>query len=118
MRTKVETYSDFDGNFSFKAKTGDSLKYKFYGMLNVESIIDNESIYNIELSENPCERDAYIVAGTATYSSDYIYKRKCKQLKKQARRTEKQEKINNGELERTQIGKLLYNMTNIFRRKE
>ncbi|MFD2917963.1 carboxypeptidase-like regulatory domain-containing protein [Psychroserpens luteus] len=118
LRTKVETYSDFDGNFSLKAKTGDSLKYKFYGMLNVESIIDNESIYNIELSENPCERDAYIVAGTATYSSDYIYKRKCKQLKKQARRTEKQEKIKNGELERTQIGKLLYNMTNIFRRKE
>nr|WP_321224507.1 hypothetical protein [uncultured Psychroserpens sp.] len=87
-------------------------------MLNVESIIDNKSIYKIELSENPCERDAYIVAGTATYSSDYIYKRKCRQLKKQAQRKEKQEKIKNGELERTQIGKFLYNITNVFRRKE
>nr|WP_321246709.1 carboxypeptidase-like regulatory domain-containing protein [uncultured Psychroserpens sp.] len=118
LRTNAQTQSDFDGNYSLKVKAKDSLSYKFNGMQLKIEIIENFDYHKVEMLENPCAFDAYVVAGTANYNFGASLKKECKEYKRKLKHKTKREKFNNGELKRTTVGSFLYNITNIFRRKE
>ncbi|TXE17495.1 hypothetical protein ES692_09475 [Psychroserpens burtonensis] len=53
LRSEIKTESDFDGNFSMKAKTGDTINMKFIGMSDYDLFINQSSVYKIELDKYP-----------------------------------------------------------------
>ncbi|MFT5244261.1 MAG: hypothetical protein ACJA1H_002374 [Glaciecola sp.] len=112
LRSKTKTESDFDGNFSMKAKIGDTINMKFIGMSDYDLLINQSSVYKIELDEDPNDcGENLIYAGVP----DFYEMTKC--LRRKVRK-EKRENIKKGVLERTTMGKLLYTLSNVFRKKE
>ncbi|WP_047546844.1 carboxypeptidase-like regulatory domain-containing protein [Psychroserpens sp. Hel_I_66] len=112
LRTQAATQTDFDGNFTINAVNGDELIFGFLGMKNFRKTLDENIYYKLEMNEDPGDcGENLIYAGYP----DYTKMNKC--LRQKARK-EKRKKIKNGELERFTTGKLLYNISNIFRRKD
>jgi hypothetical protein len=112
VRSKAETQSDFDGYYTIKVKTGDILHMTFVGLSEYNLVINQNNNYKVELEEAPDDSGEHnIYAGVTNYS-------RINNCLKNKERKGRRKKIRNKELERTVIGKLLYNMTNIFRRKE
>ncbi len=66
--TTVGTETDFDGNYSIQAKTGDVLQYSFVGKVTAQKTVGNQSIINLSMvSENNTLDEVVIVAyGTQT----------------------------------------------------
>ena len=60
--TSTGTETDFDGNYSIKAKTGDVLIFSFVGMKNIEKIVANSNQVNV-LMENDNLLDEIVVVG-------------------------------------------------------
>lgn len=108
--------TDFDGNFSIRAKTGDTLTFSFIGMKEKQLVISNQNTVSISLEEDieSIECIEYVVAG---YPSVNYYDR-CEAKKRRKERKLRRQQIRNGDIERTNVGKLLYRVTNIFRKSE
>ncbi|MFT7050526.1 MAG: hypothetical protein ACJAZK_001122 [Psychroserpens sp.] len=112
VRSKAEIQSDFDGYYTLKVKTGDTLHMTFAGLSEYNLAINQNNNYKLELEEAPDDCGEHnIYAGVANYA-------RLNNCLKNKERKERRKKIGNKELERTLIEKLLYNMTNIFRKKE
>ena len=95
--------TDFDGNFKLKVKTGDTLLINYLGYQTKELKISNSNTYTINMTGY----DLDILGEVVTIG---IMETNTPSLKHR--------NIRSGNLERTAIGKILYKMTNIFRRKE
>ena len=69
--TSVGTETDFDGNYSIQAKTGDVLQYSFVGKATAQKTVGTQSVINLSMiSENNTLDEVVIVAyGTQTKKS-------------------------------------------------
>ncbi|MDX8552835.1 TonB-dependent receptor [Tenacibaculum sp. 1B UA] len=56
------TETDFDGNYTIKAKTGDTLVYMFLGYVKVEKIVGESSTINITMKEDANVLDEVVVS--------------------------------------------------------
>ncbi|WP_425075772.1 carboxypeptidase-like regulatory domain-containing protein [Psychroserpens sp. S379A] len=110
--TSKGVQSDFDGNFSIKVKTGDVLVFSFLGMNEKEIIISNQNTISISLEEDINECLKVVVIGYPSVN----YYNKCEAKKRKNQRKLHREQIRNGNIERTNVGKFLYRITNIFRK--
>lgn len=137
--------TDFDGNFTIKAKIDDILILSYVGMKSKEVKISSLKTYNVSLTlDEDVSGEVIVVGGAISYAtSSYaeprfvcsaealeqkrlrqerrhnqltFYKTKLKQEKSEQKLRRKQ--IKNGDIERTKTGKLLYKLSNIFRKKE
>ena len=50
--TDTGTQTDFDGNYSIKAKTGDVLQFSFLGMDSQEKTVKTANVISIVMTEN------------------------------------------------------------------
>ncbi|WP_299335534.1 carboxypeptidase-like regulatory domain-containing protein [uncultured Psychroserpens sp.] len=136
--------TDFDGLYKIEVKPGETLVFSYVGMTDTERVIGVNDKINIAMEfDGTLGEVGMIVAGYvvsydyAPYSSkEYVsnpyynkegyedYKAEQQQRTKnyfkfyKRKRKEHREKIKNGEIERTSLGKFLYNIANIFRKKE
>lgn len=55
--------TDFDGNFTISAKTGEILVISFVGMKTTEVAVDSKSNYSITLQEDAAQLDEVVVVG-------------------------------------------------------
>ncbi|MFI2743292.1 SusC/RagA family TonB-linked outer membrane protein [Zhouia sp. PK063] len=60
------TQTDFDGNFTINAKTGDVLVFSFIGMKSQEVTISTTTTINVKLEENTAQLDEVVVVGYGT----------------------------------------------------
>lgn len=109
--TLKSTKSDFDGNFRIKVKTGDTLVFSYIGMKDKELIVSNQKNISINLEQDENECLQVVIAGYSTVN----YYNKCVTIKRRKQRKLNRQKIRNGDIERTSVGKFLYRITNIFR---
>lgn len=56
------TETDFDGNYTIKAKTGDTLVYMFLGYANVEKVVGSSSTINVTMIEDANILDEVVVS--------------------------------------------------------
>ncbi|WP_040280016.1 carboxypeptidase-like regulatory domain-containing protein [Psychroserpens damuponensis] len=115
LQSKVITQSDFDGNFSIEAETGNKLKFEFVGVKPKKVKINDKRFYKIKMTEDLSELTTIVASGYPSYIISNYDKNKTE--KNKARKVKRQN-IKNRELDRTTVGNFLYNITNIFRRKE
>lgn len=133
--------TDFDGYFEINAKVGEVIVVSYVGLITKETTIGKSNIVDIAM-EFEEYLEEFVVGGIISYdyvpysSKEYVskpyhskesyrtYKDKMKVRYQtyhnfyKRKREEHRQKIKNGELERSTAGKFLYNITNIFRRKE
>ena len=112
--TDTSIQSDFDGNFTLKTKPNSTLVLSFIGFDTKEitaSNLKNQHL-NIILKE---DMDALMETAVGYINPSY-YKKRLRKENKEKRKAKRQQ-IKNGEIERTAVGKFLYNITNIFRSK-
>lgn len=57
----VGTQSDFEGNYTIKAKTGQTLVISFIGMKTIEKVVTNSNIINITLEDDTESLDEVVV---------------------------------------------------------
>jgi hypothetical protein len=69
VRSKAETQPDFNGYYTLKVKTGDTLNLTFFGFSEYHLVINQNNNYKVELEEDPdhCGEN-YIYGGVANYS--------------------------------------------------
>lgn len=60
--TSVGTSTDFDGNYSISANTGDTLVFSYIGFVTDEVTVDGDSI-NVSLTEDSSKLDEVVVVG-------------------------------------------------------
>jgi hypothetical protein len=98
-KTGVQT--DFDGNYTLKAKKGDTLVISYLGYERKEIVVSNSTTYNVKIQDYDLE-----IMGEVMIYDPKIEK------------THNKNEIENLDGEaRTAAGQLLYKMTNIFRKK-
>lgn len=139
--TTIGTQSDFDGNFSLKTKPNSTLVFSFIGFETKEIKITKAETLQINLIEmeeeilgeviivgayvsisepqytctpEELEKKEKLELSTKNYFTFYKKKHDIEREKRKARR----QQVKNGEIERTAVGKLLYNITNLFRSKQ
>nr|WP_321246711.1 carboxypeptidase-like regulatory domain-containing protein [uncultured Psychroserpens sp.] len=100
--TKTGAQTDFDGNYTLKAKKGDTLIFSYLGYKKKEVVISNSSTYNIEIQSYDLEIMGEVM----------IYDPKIEKTHN------KNEDENLDRKERSAAGQLLYKMKTIFRNKE
>lgn len=61
--TTTGMQTDFDGNFSFVANTGDVLVFSYIGYVSKEVVIGSVSTYNVSLTEDVSLLDEVVVTG-------------------------------------------------------
>ena len=61
--TNVGAQSDFDGNYSIKAKKGDVLVFSYIGYKSQEVIVAIEKRINVSLSEEANKLDEIVITG-------------------------------------------------------
>ncbi|MEZ4856962.1 MAG: carboxypeptidase-like regulatory domain-containing protein [Gelidibacter sp.] len=132
--------TDFDGNFTIKTNIDDILMLSYVGMKSKEVKISSLNTYNISLTlDEDVSGEVIVVGGAIGYAEPQFvcsaealkqkrqrqerrqnqlafYKAKLQQEKKEQKLRRKA--IRNGDIERTKTGKLLYKLSNIFRKKE
>lgn len=64
--TSKGTQSDFDGRFSLKAKTGQTLNFSFLGMKSISHKINRDNFLNVVLAEDLGTLDEVVITGYAT----------------------------------------------------
>lgn len=64
--TSNGTQTDFDGNFTIRANTGDVLVFSYIGMKTTEITVGSKSTYNIIMEEDAAELEAVVVVGYGT----------------------------------------------------
>ncbi len=64
--TTTGATSDFDGNFSIKAKEGDVLVFHYVGFTSTSKKIDTNNFYKVHLQENSAQLDEVVVLGYGT----------------------------------------------------
>lgn len=114
--TSKGVQTDFDGNFTIRVKSKDTLIFSFLGMKEHEVVITHQNtvFINLEADEEGDECIEYVVAG---YTSVNYYDR-CEAKKRRKERRLRRQQIRNGNLERSNVGKFLYRITNVFRKVE
>ncbi|MGB5418005.1 SusC/RagA family TonB-linked outer membrane protein [Algibacter sp.] len=63
--TSIGAITDFDGNYSISAKTGDKLQFNYLGMLD-QTIIVNKAVHNVTMEEDVEGLDEVVVIGYGT----------------------------------------------------
>jgi len=66
--TQVGTETDFDGNYSIKAKEGDVLIYRFLGFKTVEKTVGKENKIDVTMQEQDNVLDEIVVVGFGSQS--------------------------------------------------
>jgi TonB-linked SusC/RagA family outer membrane protein len=66
--TSTGTQTDFDGNFSISAATGEILVFSFLGQKTVQKTVDASSVVNVTMQEDASQLDEIIVVGYGTQS--------------------------------------------------
>ena len=61
--TKTGTQTDFDGNYSLKAKSGDVLQFSFVGMQSTEKTVGATNTLNVVMQESAMALEEVIVTG-------------------------------------------------------
>ncbi|WP_163401063.1 SusC/RagA family TonB-linked outer membrane protein [Flavobacterium fluviatile] len=61
--TKTSTYTDFDGSYSLKAKTGDVLVFSYVGMTNQQVTVGTSNTVNVTLETEAQEMNEVVVVG-------------------------------------------------------
>ncbi|WP_427874989.1 YfbK domain-containing protein [Flavobacterium sp. MMS24-S5] len=69
--TKANTYTNFDGQYSIQAKTGDMLVFSFIGYKSQSQKIQNSNIINIKLLPDNQTLSEVVVVGYGTAHSEY-----------------------------------------------
>ena len=64
--TSKGTQSDFDGRFSLKAKTGQTLNFSFLGMKSISHKINRDNFLNVVLAEDLGTLDEVVISGYST----------------------------------------------------
>lgn len=114
--TSESVKTDFDGNFKIHAKSSDTLIFTFPGMKEKELITSNKETINIKLEEDEFECIDSVVVGYSNVNYyDQCLAKKRRQERKQ-KRILKRQQIKNKDIVRTDVGKFLYQITNIFRK--
>jgi TonB-linked SusC/RagA family outer membrane protein len=69
--TTVGTETDFDGNYSLQAKTGDVLQYSFVGMTTMTETVGAQNTINVSMvaADNTLEEVVIVGYGTSTKKS-------------------------------------------------
>lgn len=138
--TTISVRSDFDGDFTLKVKPEAILEISYIGYKTLEVEVSKLKNNNISLvMEEDFMGEIVITTGIICYSEpSYVYSPEALERKRlnekrrqnqsafyqrkyqeeKAARKAKRSSIRNGHTERTATGKFLYNLTNIFRKKE
>lgn len=61
--TNTGTQSDFDGNYTIKAKTGDVLLYSFIGMNTAQKTVGSSNVINVTMTESAEALEEVVVTG-------------------------------------------------------
>ncbi|QLC67813.1 von Willebrand factor type A domain-containing protein [Flavobacterium sp. LPB0248] len=69
--SKTSVYTNFDGQYSIQAKTGDMLVFTFIGYKNQSQKVQNSNIINIKLLPDNQTLNEVVVVGYGTSSSEY-----------------------------------------------
>ncbi|PCI35909.1 MAG: SusC/RagA family TonB-linked outer membrane protein [Flavobacteriaceae bacterium] len=64
--TRTGAQTDFDGNYTLTASTGDILVFSYIGMKTLKLTIESNSTYNVTLEEDASALDEVIVVGYGT----------------------------------------------------
>ena len=112
--TSREAHTDFDGNFTIKGKIGETLELSYVGMETQKLILSTAYTMTIALNDDSCFDD-YAAVGFVSYN--YRSNIDCKRKKRKAKRKIKNEAIENGEQERTMLGKFFYGIKRLFSNK-
>ncbi len=59
--TKVGTQSDFDGNYSIKAKVGDVLQFSFLGMATIDKTVGVSNVIDVTMKESSESLDEVVI---------------------------------------------------------
>ncbi len=139
--TSTVTQTDFDGNYKLKVKNGNALVISSIGYKTSEILITDNSVYNYTIEVDINAYDEVIITGRVNIDSNYTHKKTSQEIAEEKKResirkqnhkalnnklfTErieakklKRQQIRNGEIKRSKIGKLLYNITNLFRKRK
>ena len=140
------TQTDFDGNFSIKAKKGDILVFSYIGFEQHELEINDKNKMKLAMISLDEMVEGFVVVGGAIgydanypeyapepylsdYEREYMIENRQKNQKKwltknrekrqqwKAERLAKREAIRSGKQERTTLGKFFYSISSIFRKK-
>ncbi|MFI1744146.1 carboxypeptidase-like regulatory domain-containing protein [Thalassobellus sediminis] len=128
--SKIGTTTDFDGNFSIEAKADDILIISYVGFITKELKLTADFSKPILLELEESYLGGIVVVGGAT-SCTSTYQLTPEEVLEQKRKREfarkngaafykrqrkiRKQKLKNGEIERTNVGKLFYKITNLFR---
>ncbi|AXB58891.1 vWA domain-containing protein [Flavobacterium fluviale] len=69
--SKASAYTNFDGQYSIQAKTGDMLVFSFLGYKNQSQKIQNSNIINIKLVPDNQTLNEVVVMGYGTSNAEY-----------------------------------------------
>lgn len=69
--SKASAYTNFDGQYSIQAKTGDMLVFSFLGYKNQSQKIQNSNIINIKLLPDNQTLNEVVVMGYGTSNAEY-----------------------------------------------
>ncbi|WP_299224207.1 carboxypeptidase-like regulatory domain-containing protein [uncultured Psychroserpens sp.] len=139
--TTTGTQTDFDGNYKLKVKSGQVLEFSFLGFETKEMRIlqSRNNKLNVALEEDLMGDVVFVGMISTSSDTEYSYTNETVnyQIKKRKERTKnyfafykrklqeektfqklKRQQIRDGKIERTVVGKLLYSLSNIFRKKE
>lgn len=70
--TSVGTISDFDGNFSINANTGDVLVFSYVGYITQQLTLNNQTAINVVLAEDSQTLDEVVVIGYGTQKKSHL----------------------------------------------
>lgn len=102
--------TDFDGKFSIRVRNGETLVFSYLGFATKELIITPKT----NLKDIALELEDAVLGGMILGELAVESLHNTKTLSKKQRRAA----IREGEIERTNLGKLLYKISNPFRRKK
>jgi len=85
QKTKTTTQTDYDGNYSIKAQTGDVLTFSYIGMNTENVTVKKSNVINVTMQENSSQLQEVVVVGYGTTQyEDRSYSRADKRTTKPA----------------------------------
>jgi len=70
--TTVGAETDFDGNYSIQASSGDQLRYSFVGMATVLKAVGNQNVINVTLIDDDNILDEVVVTAYGTQTKESL----------------------------------------------